>query len=44
MKLALGEMSYLLFSSKNLSAQKIMDNGFQFQFSEIKQAIADLYS
>ncbi|WP_309612848.1 TIGR01777 family oxidoreductase [Flavobacterium sp.] len=44
MKLILGEMSYLLFSSKNLSAQKIMDNGFQFQFPEIKNAIADLYS
>ena len=44
MKLLLGEMSYLLFSSKNLSAQKILDNGFQFQFPEIKQAIADLYS
>lgn len=43
MKLILGEMSYLLFSSKNLSAQKIMDNGFQFQFPDIKKAISDLY-
>ena len=44
MKLILGEMSYLLFSSKNLSAQKIIDKGFQFQFSKIKEAIVDLYS
>ena len=44
MKLILGEMSYLLFSSKNLSAQKIIDKGFQFQFSKIKEALVDLYS
>ena len=44
MKLILGEMAYLLFSSKNLSADKILDLGFQFQFPEVKQAIHDLYS
>lgn len=44
MKLLLGEMSYLLFSSKNLSSQKIIDEGFQFQFLNIKEAIEDLYS
>ena len=44
MKLVLGEMSYLLFSSKNISAQKIIDNGFQFQFPKIKEALNDLYS
>lgn len=44
MKLFLGEMSYLLFSSKKLSAQKIIDKGFQFHFPKIKEAIADLYS
>lgn len=43
MKLILGEMAYLLFSSKNLSANKILDLGFQFQFPEIKKAITDLY-
>lgn len=43
MKLVLGEMSYLLFSSKNLSAQKIMDNGFQFEFPKIEETIANLY-
>jgi uncharacterized protein (TIGR01777 family) len=44
MKLILGEMSYLLFSSKNLSANKILDLGFQFQFPDIENAMADLYS
>lgn len=44
MKLLLGEMSYLLFSSKNVSPDKIMATGFKFKFPEIKQALADLYS
>ncbi|MDI9257166.1 TIGR01777 family oxidoreductase [Flavobacterium sedimenticola] len=44
MKLLLGEMSYLLFSSKYLSAQKALDAGFQFQHPEIKEAIAHLYA
>lgn len=44
MKLILGEMSYLLFSSKNLSAQKISTAGFQFQFPKIEKAISNLYS
>ena len=44
MKLVLGEMSYLLFSSKNLSAKMIIDKGFQFQFSKIDKALGDLYS
>ena len=43
MRLLLGEMSYLLLSSKNLSAQKIMNTGFQFQFTEIEKAMVDLY-
>lgn len=43
MKLVLGEMSYLLFSSKNLSSQKIQDIGFEFKFPQLEQAIRDLY-
>lgn len=43
MKMLLGEMSWLLFSSKNLSSEKIQDTGFQFQHPEIKEAIANLY-
>ena len=44
MKLALGEMSYLLFSSKNLSSEKIQSLGFKFEFPKIDKAVADLYS
>ncbi|MCF6132302.1 TIGR01777 family oxidoreductase [Flavobacterium wongokense] len=44
MKLILGEMSYLLFSSKNLSSEKIRSLGFQFRFSQIEDAINDLYN
>ena len=43
MKIILGEMSVLLFSSKNLSAKKIQDCGFKFQFPETQQALNDLY-
>jgi len=44
MKLILGEMAYLLFSSKNLSSKKITDTGFKFKFPEIAKAIDDLYA
>jgi uncharacterized protein (TIGR01777 family) len=44
MNLILGEMSYLLFSSKNLSSIKITNSGFQFQFPKIDKAINDLYA
>jgi uncharacterized protein (TIGR01777 family) len=44
MNMVLGEMSYLLFTSKNLSSAKIQAEGFHFQFPKIEEAIADLYS
>ena len=44
MKLILGEMSYLLFSSKNLSSIKITNSSFYFQFPKIDKAIYDLYA
>lgn len=43
MKLILGEMSILLFSSKNLSAQKVLQNGFTFKFPNVKEALENLY-
>jgi uncharacterized protein len=43
MKLILGEMSYLLFTSKNISSDKIQELGFQFEFPEIQGAIDDIY-
>lgn len=44
MKFILGEMSYLLFSSKNLSAEKISKLGFKYQFPKAEAAVYDLYS
>jgi uncharacterized protein (TIGR01777 family) len=44
MNFFLGEMSYLLFSSKNLSAKKIENLGFKFKFPMIETALGDLYS
>jgi uncharacterized protein (TIGR01777 family) len=44
MKLILGEMSYLLFSSKNVSSDKIQRLGFHFKFPNIEEAVSDLYS
>ena len=44
MKLILGEISYLLFSSKNLSSIKITNSSFHFQFPKIDKAIYDLYA
>lgn len=43
MKLVLGEMSYLLFSSKNLISEKIQRSGFKFQFPKLEMALNDLY-
>ena len=42
MKLILGEMHQLLFSSQKVSSKKIEQNGFQFQFKEIHTALDDL--
>ncbi len=43
MKLLLGEMSILLFSSKNLSSEKIQKHGFKFQFTTINSALQNIY-
>ncbi len=43
MKFILGEMSILLFSSKNISSKKIQNLGFRFIFPTCKEAIQDLY-
>ena len=43
MQLILGEMAILLFSSKNCSANKILKQGFQFQFPTITSAIETIY-
>lgn len=40
MKLILGEMHELLFTNKNISSQKIQNDGFKFNFPTIKEALS----
>ena len=42
MKLILGEMSTLLFSSQQVSAEKIENTGFKFNFPELTPALENL--
>lgn len=42
MKMILGEMHQLLFSSQNVSSDKAQKNGFSFQFSTIENALENL--
>ena len=44
MKLILGEMSILLFSSKKLSSKKIQDLGFQFEYPDLESSLDNLLS
>ncbi|HCO85946.1 MAG TPA: TIGR01777 family protein, partial [Arenibacter sp.] len=43
MRLVLGEMSYLLFSSQRVSSKKIQDSGFDFIFPNICRALENIY-
>lgn len=42
MKLILGEMHQILFSSQNVSCRKLLDENFQFKFSSLDKALNDL--
>lgn len=42
MKLVLGEMHILLFESQKVSAQKALDNGFQFKYKIVEKALDEL--
>jgi len=42
MKILLGEMAILLFTSKNLSSKKIFDKGFSFKYPDFKSALNEL--
>lgn len=42
LKLALGEMAAVVLSSSNLSAQRILDAGFAFEWGELVPALRDL--
>ncbi|PST84367.1 TIGR01777 family protein [Pedobacter yulinensis] len=43
LKLALGERSVLPLSSTNTSAQKLLDVGFLFKFTNLQDALASIY-
>lgn len=42
LKIALGEMSSMLFLNQNCSADKILSTGFKFRYPNLKQALEDL--
>jgi len=42
MKLILGEMHQILFSSQNVSCRKLLDQNFQFKFAALDKALVDL--
>ena len=42
MKLLLGEMHEILFSSQNVSSRKLLDKGFQFKYAALDKALQDL--
>ncbi|MFN3756993.1 MAG: TIGR01777 family oxidoreductase [Flavobacterium sp.] len=42
MNLVLGEMHQLLYSSQKVSAQKLLKNGFQYKFPNLKDALKEL--
>ncbi len=43
MKAALGEMSYILFSSQRAGSKKIEEEGFIFNYRNVSTALEDLY-
>jgi uncharacterized protein (TIGR01777 family) len=43
-ELMLGEMSVIALMSTNTSAQKILDVGFTFEFTQLQEALTDIYS
>ena len=44
LKLVLGEMAAMVLGGNRVSCQKIQKAGFQFEFSELKKALSDLFS
>lgn len=43
LKLALGEMSEIVLASQNVSDQKVLDQGFTFEYPELLEALTALY-
>ncbi|WP_256003721.1 TIGR01777 family oxidoreductase [Pedobacter deserti] len=43
MQMIMGEMSSIVLMSSNTSAQKILDQGFQFRYTYLEDALHDIY-
>ena len=43
LKLAMGEMSEIVLASQNVSAAKVLAQGFQYEYPELRGALAALY-
>lgn len=43
LKITLGEMSHLALDSQNVRPRQLQENGFQFQFSHLVEALRNLY-
>ena len=43
LKLLLGEMSSIVLGSTKVSAQKIVDAGFKFKYTDVPEALKDIY-
>lgn len=43
LEMILGKMSAVVLNSANTSAQKILDTGFEFKFTHLEDALADIY-
>jgi NAD dependent epimerase/dehydratase family enzyme len=43
LKTLLGEMSAVVLNSTNVSAQKIVDTGFEFQYPHLDAALHEIY-
>lgn len=39
----LGKMAVIVTTSTNLSAQKVLDTGFRFEFTQLEDALADIF-
>jgi NAD dependent epimerase/dehydratase family enzyme len=44
LKLAFGEMSNVLLKGSRISSQKLINNGFKFQFPSLEKALKDIIS
>jgi uncharacterized protein (TIGR01777 family) len=44
LKLALGEMSDIVLASQRVSAQKVLAQGFTFEYPQLREALESLYA